>query len=78
MVEFESLLSLLSNVYLCRDVANSRIWKSNSLGLFSSKSFDRELDPINKVRSSCALVWRGLAPPRVGWLWQARSRQQKI
>ena len=39
------------------------IWKPDSAGLFSSRSFYREI--FSEVRSPCALVWMGLAPPRV-------------
>lgn len=37
--EFESILSLLSNVFICRDVANGRIWKLDTSRMFSSKVF---------------------------------------
>lgn len=63
--EFQSLLSLASNAFLCRDEADSRIRKPNSSGDFSSKYFYRELDPCDMTPSPCALAWKGLAPPRV-------------
>ena len=70
--------SLLSNIFLCRDVADCRIWKPASSGLFSSKS--RELDHVGEVGSSCSLVWMGLAPPRAeafGWLAISAKSQFK-
>lgn len=65
-MEFESLLNLLSNIFLCRDAVDICIWKPNSIGSFSSKSFYRKLDPFGKMRFSCMSVWMGLAhPPKV-------------
>ena len=73
LVEFESSSSLLSNTFLCRDIVDCCIWKPDCSGLFSSKSFYRELDLIDEKRS-CALVWMGLAPPRVeAFCWLAIS-----
>lgn len=37
--EFGSLLSLLSNIFIYKDVADSSIWKPCSFGTFSCKSF---------------------------------------
>lgn len=62
---FQSLLSVASNAFLCRDEADSWIRKPNTSRDFSSKSFYRELDPCDMTPSPCALAWRGLAPPRV-------------
>lgn len=40
--EFGLLVSLLSDIFICRDVANSCIWKTSRSGGFSCKSFSRE------------------------------------
>lgn len=59
--EYESLLSLLANVFICRDLADCHIWKMNPYGVFSSKFCLRELDMIPNVRLHSSLVWDGLA-----------------
>lgn len=59
--EFESMSSLLSNVFICRGEADLRIWKPDPCDVFSPKSFCRELEEISNVRSSNSLVWVGLA-----------------
>lgn len=64
-MESESLSSLLANIFLCRDAAEICIWNSDSAGLFSSRSFYREIDPFSAVQSPCASIWMGLVPPRV-------------
>lgn len=43
-VEFESMLSLFSNIFICRDDDHSRIWMPNPSGKFSSKSFYKTLE----------------------------------
>ena len=71
LVEFESLLSLISNVFLCNE-DDSRIWKPNTAGSFSSKSYCRELGLLMGERSSSVVVWLGPAPPRVeAFYWLA-------
>ena len=50
--EYESLLSLLSNIFLCRDVNDTRIWKPSGLGLFSVKSFTVAMEPSSSMRHS--------------------------
>ena len=57
-------LCLLADI-LCRDLSDRRIWKSDSAGSFSSKSFYREIDPLSEVRSPCASIWMELGRPRV-------------
>ena len=57
LVLSESLSSLLSNVVLCRDATDFRIWKPHSAGLFSSRSFYKEIDPFSAVTSPCTAVW---------------------
>lgn len=64
-MERELLSSLLANIFLRRDAADIRIWNSDSAGLFSSRSFYREIDPFSVVQSPCASIWMGLVPPRV-------------
>ena len=63
--EHESLLCLLTNVFLCKDSSDCRIWKPDSAGSFSSRSFYQEIDSSSAAQSSCASVWMGLGPPRV-------------
>lgn len=58
-------MGLLSNVFLCSDAVDERIWKPDPSGSFSSKSFYRKMDPFSEVRSSSTLIWMGRAPPRV-------------
>lgn len=71
-VEFGSLMSPLSNVSFCRDTVDDRIWKSDSSGSFSSKSFYRRLDPFTELQSFCSSIWMGLAPRRVeAFCWLA-------
>ena len=68
--EYESLVSLLSNVFICRDVTDSRIWKPIAFSKFSCKSFSRELEDSTQSKASSSLAWQGLAPPRVeGFAW---------
>lgn len=77
LVDFESLLSLLSNVFVFMDVPDSRIGKLDSLRFFSFKFFLWELEPV--VRPSCAFVWMGLAPPRVeAFCWLAMASKISI
>lgn len=76
LVEFESLMSILSSVFLCRDVVDTRIWKPGSFVPFSLKSFYRELDPFGEVWSPHALIWMGLAPPRVDAFCWLQSRAE--
>lgn len=64
-LEHVSLLSLLSNGFICRDEENLCMWKSCPSGEFSTKSFSRGLDVLPEAKSSSFLVWEGLAPPRV-------------
>ena len=68
-MERELLSSLLANIFLRRDAADIRIWNSDSVGLFSSRSFYGEMDPFSVVQSPCASIWKGLVPPRVEACW---------
>lgn len=63
--EYSHLLSLLSNVFICREEENILISKPCVLGAFSSLSFYRELEGDLGVRATSSLVLRGLAPSRV-------------
>lgn len=73
-LEHVSLLSLLSNVFICRDEENLCMWKSCPSGEFSMKSFSRGLDVLPEAKSSSFLVWEGLAPPIVeAFCWLAIS-----
>ena len=72
--EFGSLKNLLSNVFFCRDVVDSRIWMPCSSGAFSCKSFYKELEGFPSINASASLAWLGLAPPRVeAFMWLALS-----
>ena len=55
LVERQSLLSLLTNVFLSSDSTDYRIWKPNSAGLFSLRSFYKEIGPFSATRSCCEL-----------------------
>ena len=61
-VQYRELLSLLSNVFLCRNSTDFRFWKPSISGEFSVKAFHR----------APSLVWTGLVPPRVeAFCWLA-------
>lgn len=55
--EYKALLSLLSNVFICKDPADCRIWKAK----FSCRSFSKALEDSPRVRTPSSLVWLGLA-----------------
>lgn len=60
-----SLVSLLSNVFICREEVATCIWKPSSFGEFFTNSFLRGLEVVLDAKATCSLVWIGLAPPRV-------------
>ena len=64
-VQYGELLSLLSNVFLCRDYKESRIWKPSLSMEFSVKAFFLILEGNHLPRDPFSLVWLGLAPSRV-------------
>lgn len=64
-MEYESLTSLLSSIFLCEDDVDICFWKPSRSEAFSAKSFSRELDAKLVIISPCSLVWDGLAPPWV-------------
>lgn len=70
--EFQSLLGLISNAFLCRDVDDSRIWKPNTTGDLSSKSFHRSW--TRQTWSFLLALWLGGVllllewRPFAGWL----------
>lgn len=69
--EHGSLLSILSNVFICREKVDTRIWKSCPSSAYYSKSFTRGLEGIREAKHPSTLVWVGLTPPKVGafcWL----------
>lgn len=51
----ESLPSLLSNVFICRDKADARILKLCPLGVFSTRSFSRSLEENPEAKSRAGL-----------------------
>lgn len=63
--EHGSLLSLLSNVFICREEVDRRIWKPCLSSAFSMKSFTRGLEGILEAKHPSSLVWLGLARHRV-------------
>lgn len=70
MSEYESLLGVLSNVFLYRGEVDSRIWKPIPIGAFSSRSFKE----VKMMSGSSSLIWLGLAPHRVdSFCWLAVS-----
>lgn len=58
-------MSLLSNVFLCRDYKDSRIWKPSLSREFSTRAFHLALEGNHTSRSFSSLVWMGLVPLRV-------------
>lgn len=50
------MLNLLSNMFLCRNIADHHIWKANPSSSFSSKSFSKELEGSLEVRLPSLLV----------------------
>ena len=72
--EYESMISLLFDVFICRDLAGSRIWKPSPFGAFSCRSFYRELEAPLAGRVPASHVWIGVAPPRMeAFAWLAVS-----
>lgn len=65
VVEYEAILTLLANVFICRVFKDCHIWKATPSGSFFSKSFLKELEDIPRVRPPSSLVWLGLEPPIV-------------
>ena len=64
-VQYRELLSLLSNIFLCRNFKDSRIWKSSTSRELLAKAFYLALEETQPSRAAFALVWVGLVPPRV-------------
>lgn len=62
---FESMSSILSNMFIYRDEADARIWKPWPSSAFSSRSFLRSMEENSMVKTSCSLVSLRLASPRV-------------
>lgn len=50
---------ILSNVFICKDDADFRIWKPTSLGVFSLRSFATEMEVVLDVGPPSSLVWLG-------------------
>lgn len=74
--EYVPLLSLLSNVFVCRGEADQRIWKPCSSSLFSTKSFYSGLEVVPITKHADSLVWTWMAPPRVEtFCWLVVSRK---
>lgn len=65
VAEYEAMLSLLANAFICRGSKDCRIWKATPSGSFSSESFLKELEDIPRIRPSSTLVYFGQAPPRL-------------
>lgn len=65
VVELESLLSLLCNVFLCRRKIDSQIWKPCPSGGFSSRALSRALDKVPNDKPACSLV--GWVRPLPEW-----------
>ena len=58
-VQYEELLSLLSNVFLCRDYKDSRIWKHSLFGEFLARAFHLALEGNHTSMSSSPLLLMG-------------------
>lgn len=67
LVAHQSLLSLLSNIFLCR----KELTFAFGSPILQACFFTRR-DPFTAVQSPCATVWTGLVPPRVeAFCWLA-------
>ena len=70
--DYESLLSILVNVFICKGEEHIRIWKPCPLGRISIGSFYGVSSIVLGSHSHLSQVWCGLAPPRVEvFLWLA-------
>lgn len=69
---YESLFSLLSNVFLSRGEEDSRIWMSCSSGVFSSRFLYKSLEEMPREGVPNFCQWHDLAPPRMeAFCWLA-------
>lgn len=59
------MLSFISNVFICRDHIDNRIWEPILSGLFSVKSFYLALEASNGDVHPLSAVWMSLVPPCV-------------
>ena len=62
---YEEMLSLLTNLFLCRDSEDAQTWKPSISGNFSAKAFPLALEGFHPLRAPSPFVWLGLAPPWV-------------
>lgn len=60
--KFGSFLSILSNVFLYREIVDVCIWKPSPSRVFSTKSYCSAFVELCSARSHCLLVRLGLAP----------------
>eukprot|EP00268_Persea_americana_P066181 TRINITY_DN8959_c1_g1_i2.p1 TRINITY_DN8959_c1_g1~~TRINITY_DN8959_c1_g1_i2.p1 ORF type:complete len:185 (+),score=22.54 TRINITY_DN8959_c1_g1_i2:2665-3219(+) len=63
--KYSSLLSMFSNVFICRGKVDLRIWKSSPFDVFFSKYFSMTMKRILEAKPACSLLWAGLALLRV-------------
>lgn len=56
-VEHGSLLSLLFNVFIYREEAYYHIWKPYPPGVFSTRSFTKELEVMTNAKPPCSFGW---------------------
>lgn len=68
-LEYASLLSLLSNVFICSGEVDFYIWKPSPSSIFSTKSFSRGFKEEPNIKHFSSLVRVSLAPPRVEAFW---------
>lgn len=72
VVQYGELLSIISNVSICRSCKDFRIWKPCSFEDFSVKTFYLALEGNRLPRAPSLLVWLELVPPRVeAFCWLA-------
>lgn len=72
--QLKSFLSLLSNIFVSKDIY---IWKPCLISVFSMKS-SREVEDMHVDRPACLLVWRVLPPWLEAFCWLAVSKQVLI
>lgn len=68
--QYRESLSLISNIFICRDSKDAQIWKPLPSGSFLATAFYLALVAPPQPITTSDLVWLGLTPPRVEAFWQ--------
>lgn len=76
--ELGSLVSLLSKVFICRDVADSRIWKPSPSGVFSLQVFLQGVGRLAKCQGSFFISLAGLGSAEGGGFCMARNLKEGL